>query len=80
MMWISVNDRLPEHLQRVLFCFKDGTGPNCWYRYPLTVRIGDFFRESPTEASFRHDCRCVDNNQVGWWMPMPTAPLEVDVP
>lgn len=72
--WISVHDKLPNHLQKVLFCFLDGSGPSGWYRYPTTMRIGDFYRESPTEGSFRDDCHPVNNSHVAWWMPVPIPP------
>ena len=75
--WISVNKSLPEHLQKVLFCYSDGENESSWYRYPATMRIGDFYRESPTEATFRHDCRPVNNKNVAWWMPIPNPSREV---
>ncbi len=72
--WISVHESLPEHLQKVLFCYADGENESAWYRYPTTMQIGDFYRESPTEATFRHDCRPVNNKNVAWWMPIPKPP------
>lgn len=74
MDWISVTDKLPDHLQKVLFCFKDGEGVWDWYKYPTTLVLGDFFRESPTQGTFRQDCRPVNNENVGWWMPLPQPP------
>ena len=74
--WISVNDRLPNHLQKILFCFKNGTGYGDWYKYPTTMIFGDFFRFSPTEATFRNDMRPVKNESVAWWMPIPNDPSE----
>ncbi len=74
--WISVHDKLPDHLQPILFCFKDGEGDSSWYKYPATMNRGDFFRSSVTEASFRKDMRPVNNNMVSYWMPVPSSPYE----
>lgn len=80
MNWISVNEKLPKHNQRVLICYK--------FRYNKGVKMLDlaFFQEvgEYDEADGKRNVFCYDSYEWGHcpyeyvthWMPLPELPKE----
>ena len=77
--WISVKDRLPRHLQSVLFLYSDDCGIELltgWYdqdNKEWVCAIVGFFRDISEKA---YDDSHFKKKNVTHWMPLPEPPKE----